>query len=67
VKNRWWSGVLANLAVGNALAGPSARAQFEIDPDHLDSPTTVPFDQLRTKANSEGAVANVHYFEEMQL
>jgi len=61
MKNKCWFGILANLAAGILLAAPSARAQFEINPDHFDSPNMVPFDQSKTKANSEGAVANVHY------
>ena len=61
MKNRWWFGILTSLAAGIALAAPPARAQFEIDPDHFDSPSMVHFDHPRTEANSEGAVANVHY------
>ena len=61
MKNRWWFGILTSLAAGIALAAPPARAQFDIDPDHFDSPSIVPFDQPRTKANSERAIANVHY------
>jgi hypothetical protein len=61
MRKKCWFGILANLAAGILLAAPSARAQFEINPDHFDSPNMVPFDQSKTKANFEGAVANVHY------
>ncbi len=61
MKNKWWFGIFASLAAGIVLAAPSARAQFEIDPDHFDSPNMVPFDQPKTKANSEAAAAIVRY------
>jgi len=34
MKNKWWFAILVSLAAGILLAAPSARAQFEIDPDH---------------------------------
>ena len=58
MKNRWQFGVLTSLVAWIVVAGPLARAQFEIDPDHFDSPSV---DEPRTKADPEGAVANVHY------
>ena len=61
MKNRWQFGILTSLAAWIALAAPLARAQFEIDPDHFDSPTLAPSDEPRTKADPEGPVANVDY------
>ncbi len=67
MKNKWWFGILASLAAGIVLAAPSARAQFEIDPDHFDSPNVMPFDQSKTKANSEAAAATVRYEGRVRL
>ena len=50
MKNICWFGILASLAAGIVLAAPSARAQYEIDPDHFDSPNMVPFDQPKEAA-----------------
>ena len=61
MRNRSWLGILAVLAAGIVLAAPSARAQFEVDPDHFDSPNMGPFDRPKTKANSEAAAATVRY------
>ena len=61
MKTKWWIGIVASLAVGIVVAAPSARAQFEIDPDHFDSPSVLPFAQPTTKANSEAAGTNIHY------
>ena len=67
MKNKWWFGILASLAAGILLAAPSARAQFEIDPDHFDSPNIVPFDRSKTKANSEAVAATVRYEGRVRL
>ena len=67
MKSKWWIGIVASLAVGIVVAAPSARAQFEIDPDHFDSPNRVPFDQSKTKANSEAAAATVRYEGRVRL
>ena len=67
MKSKWWIGIVASLAVGILLAAPSARAQFEIDPDHFESPSMSPFDQSKTKANSEAAAATVRYERRVRL
>ena len=41
VTNKCWFGTLASLEAGIVLAAPSARAQFEINPDHFDPPNMV--------------------------
>ena|SRR5215469_8927798 len=67
MKNKRWFGTLASLAAGILLAAPSARAQFEIDPDHFESPNMGPFHQSKTKANSEAAAATVRYEGRVRL
>ena len=67
MKNKWWFGILASLAAGILLTAPSGRAQFEIDPDHFDSPNMGLFDQSKTRANSEAAAATVRYEGRVRL
>ena len=61
MRDRSWLGISAVLAAGIVLAASSARAQFEVDPDHFDSPNMVPFDRPKTEANSEAAGVTVRY------
>src|SRR6516162_8437606 len=48
--------VLVTLAALSGLLplwAPPARAQFEIDPDHFESPNVEPFDKVKTHASSD--------------
>ena len=60
--------VLVTLAALSGLLplwAPPARAQFEIDPDHFESPNVEPFDKVKTHARSD--VGKISYDGKFRL
>ena len=56
---------LAALSGLLPLCAPPARAQFEIDADHFESPNVEPFDKVKTHASSD--VGKIRYDGKLRL
>ena len=56
---------LAALSGLLPLCAPPARAQFEIDADHFESPNVEPFDKVKTHASSD--VGKISYDGKFRL
>jgi hypothetical protein len=59
MKTVWMKKIFIGLAGLAALGSPRAYAQSEIDPDHFEMTNTEPFQQSKTRTDSQ--VAKLHY------